>query len=192
MGGVKNNMNDIDLDELERLANQAPYGPWEVVEAEILGETYCAIFLGYEGEKVRARGYGRLLDDEDKRFICSLDDGELEMYVDKDEMINTAAYIAAMNPGTVKALIARIRELEAQVAYPPVGTCAECSHWGASWEKKEDDPKRCAMMKTGICMDGELERDDTLAKGYGNYDADSGWVETKSSFSCCMFERKEK
>lgn len=196
-------MNDIDLDELERLANQAPYGPWQVVEAKGFGSSdcdSCAIVLGYASEKVRAWGYGPFLDDEEdegkhiynKRFICSLDDGELEMYVDKDEMINTAAYIAAMHPVTAKALIARIRELEAQVAYPPVGTCAECSHWGASWEKKEDDPKRCAMMKTGICMDGELERDDTLAKGYGNYDADSGWVETKSSFSCCMFERKEK
>lgn len=77
-------------------------------------------FLAMQVKKVRAWGYGPFLDDEEdegkhiynKRFICSLDDGELEMYVDKDEMINTAAYIAAMNPVTAKALIARIRELE--------------------------------------------------------------------------------
>lgn len=154
-------MNDIDLDELERLANDATGGPWTAQNLHIEG---CS-----SKWEERVAAVSRLPRREEN-----------------------AAYIAAMNPITTKALIARIRELEAQVAYPPVGTCAECSHWGASWEKKEDDPKRCAMMKTGICMDGELERDDTLAKGYGNYDADSGWVETKSSFSCCMFERKEK
>ncbi len=176
-------MNDIDLAEIERLANGAVPGPWQDEESG------GGVFSSNEHlPPKRAYGvYGYL-----PNFVCDLNDGEYHEYRDIEEQKNTAAYIAAMNPETTKALIARIRELEAQVAYPPVGTCAECSHWGASWEKKEDDPKRCAMMKTGICMDGELERDDTLAKGYGNMDAEWGWVKTKSSFSCCMFERKEK
>lgn len=122
-GGSRNNMNSIDLDELERLANEAPDGPWQVVEEKDFGSSdsnSCAIVLGYTSEKLRAWGYGPFLDDEDdegehiynKRFICSLDDGELERYVDKDEMKKTALYIAAIHPGTTKALIARIRELE--------------------------------------------------------------------------------
>lgn len=180
-------MKDIDLDELERLANQAVPGPWEIEEG---GE---AVFSSNKSlPEGRAYGYHFCRNNTMTNFVCDLNDGEYHEYDDIEEQKNTALYIAAMSPVTAKALIARIRELEEQVAYPSVGTCAECTHWGAPWEKKEDDPKHCTMMETGICMDGELERDDTLAKGYGNNDADSGWVETKASFSCCMFERKEK
>lgn len=176
-------MNDIDLDELERLANSVERispGIWEVPE---------------EGNP--RYDWGHVIDlDGNEVCLCErrwdlAESEEEEPQIPEDQRVRSA-YIAAIHPGTTKALIARIRELEAQVAYPPVGTCAECSHWGEPWEEKEGDTLTCTMMNTGPSVDGDRERDDTLAKGYGNMDAEWGWVKTKSSFSCCMFERKEK
>ena len=98
-------MNDIDLAEIERLANGAVPGPWQDEESG------GGVFSSNEHlPPKRAYGvYGYL-----PNFVCDLNDGEYHEYRDIEEQKNTAAYIAAMNPETTKALIARIRELEDQ------------------------------------------------------------------------------
>lgn len=102
-GGRKKNMNDIDLDELERLANGAVPGPWQVEESG------GGVFSSNEHLPPK-RAYGVCGDIPN--FVCDFNDGEYHEYRDIEEQKNTAAYIAAMNPETTKALIARIRELE--------------------------------------------------------------------------------
>ena len=96
-------MNDIDLDKLELLATGAVPGPWQDEESG------GGVFSSNEHlPPKRAYGvYGDL-----PNFVCDLNDGEYHEYRDIEEQKNTAAYIAAMNPETTKALIARIRELE--------------------------------------------------------------------------------
>lgn len=103
-GGRGNNMNDIDLDELERLANSVERispGIWEVPE---------------EGNP--RYDWGHVIDSDgnevclcERRWDLANSNSEEEPQIPEDQRIR-AAYIAAMPPGTTKALIARIRELE--------------------------------------------------------------------------------
>ena len=101
-------MNSIDLDELERLANSVEHispGMWEVPE---------------EGNPKYK--WGHVIDshgDEvclcERRWDLDTPESEEEPQIPEDQRVRSA-YIAAMNPITAKALIARIRELEEQVS----------------------------------------------------------------------------
>lgn len=104
-GGRRNNMNSIDLDELERLANSVERispGIWEVPE---------------EGNP--RYDWGHVIDSDgnevclcERRWDLANSKGEEEEpQIPEDQRVRSA-YISAIHPVTTKALIARIRELE--------------------------------------------------------------------------------
>ena len=104
-GGRRNNMNSIDLDELERLANSVERispGIWEVPE---------------EGNP--RYDWGHVIDSDgnevclcERRWDLANSKGEEEEpQIPEDQRVRSA-YISAIHPVTTKALIARSRELE--------------------------------------------------------------------------------
>ena len=88
-------MSDADLDRLEGLANAATPGPWEFMG---LGSTFMVRRVG--------SGWGRVVR------------GDLDEYGQPDDPMPCggvvewadAAFIAACDPGTIKALIAELRK----------------------------------------------------------------------------------
>lgn len=94
----------IDLNELERLALAATPGPWR---CDRKAAVYCDRGRDWRDPEVaRTRTYP-----EDNKNVISvhfMTVGKLEREIDN------AMFIAAAHPDVVLALIARIRELEAQ------------------------------------------------------------------------------
>lgn len=104
-GGSKNNMNDIYLDELERLANSVERispGIWKVPEEGNPRYDWGHVIDSDGNEVCLCERRWDLIDSESE---------EEEPQIPEEQRIRSA-YIAAIHPGTVKTLIARIRELE--------------------------------------------------------------------------------
>lgn len=101
-------MNDIDLDELERLANSVERispGIWEVPEEGNSRYDWGHVIDSDGNEVCLCERRWDLVDSESE---------EEEPQIPEDQRVRSA-YIAAMNPVTAKALIARILELEDEV-----------------------------------------------------------------------------
>ena len=99
----------IDLDELERLAQEATPGPWEMGKSSIM----CRSCL-------HLRGCYNIYQEADCTDVTHPQAG-----LDQQD----AAYIAAANPQTVLALIKRLREADAKAS-----KLLFCSMSGHSWD----------------------------------------------------------
>lgn len=108
----------IDLDALEKLAREATPGPWEIEygTGDDEGEVYG----------LRARLGERLIETDTGIYPPRRRD---------------AAFIAAANPSTVLALVARVRELEAIAALFHRATCfrADCALCAHPTKETPDD-----------------------------------------------------
>lgn len=91
----------LDLNELERLAKEAPPGPWQLVE--------------YMGWKQEYGGYpGCIISATDKTWKnASVYNGPASFWALKHE---AALFIAYANPATVLELISRLRFAEQALA----------------------------------------------------------------------------
>lgn len=102
----------VDLDELERLAKAATDGPWIMQED-------CGNCKGRHIVESRVESemgeYGSILSSWHPEVVGCCLEGGLGPNVDRWVAPADAAFIAAANPQTVLALIARLRALSAAV-----------------------------------------------------------------------------
>jgi len=113
----------IDLDEIERLARAATPGKWSVRETVINGIGYGGHWVETDHEDlIQITGSGGA-----RSFTHRVFDRQIH-----DDNEANAAYIAAANPATVLALVARLRAAEAalrEIADQHIGDCpASLSH----------------------------------------------------------------
>ena len=107
---MKNTMTAIDLDRLEALANKATPGPWRYADSEDHVTITGFIFAGF-----------------DDLFTLQRDSAQGVM---------DAEFIAAANPQTILALIARIREMEAALA--PFAAIQPSTFYPADGSEREE------------------------------------------------------
>lgn len=94
-------MTDIDLDKLEALADAATPGPWDV------GEDGPILYEGMLRPVWNIYG--------GKNFVDARLVGSVEHFKEDDYPNANAAFIAAVNPATIKSLIASAREAAAEI-----------------------------------------------------------------------------
>lgn len=98
----------LDLDALEKLADEATPGPWFAgplrPESEYAGASISV------GPFDLAETYGRREDYSPEAFDSHYEETILECWDDNHDAIANAAFIAAANPATIKAVIAELRE----------------------------------------------------------------------------------
>lgn len=98
----------IDLDALEQLADEATPGPW--FAGPLRPENECAGPSVSVGPFDLAETYGGREDYSPEAFDSHYEETILECWGDNHDATSNAAFITALNPATIKALIAELKE----------------------------------------------------------------------------------